>query len=127
MARRRSMYGVVPTSMLAVMAGPGLPMDRHVCLNCEHVDRSDEEEPICPKCGGTMVSTIDKRESLRMIEYFMKWSESVDVSTALETLLFLTVVEAKNRGVPAAFYMRQLVEKWQEVDVYFDRREIAEA
>ena len=74
-----------------------------------------------------MVSTIDKRESLRMIEYFMKWSESVDVSTALETLLFLTVVEAKNRGVPAAFYMRQLVEKWQEVDVYFDRREIAEA
>ena len=99
-------------------------MDSQVCVACEFEHRTDEEEPVCPKCGGTMT----RSESLRMIEEWMAWSASMDVGPAMETLLFLTVVESKNRGVPAALYLRRLVEKWAEVDAALGGgRDIAEA
>jgi len=63
-----------------------------------------------------------------MIEEWMAWSASMEVGPAMETLLFLTVVESKNRGVPAALYLRRLVEKWGQVDAALgDGKEVAEA
>jgi hypothetical protein len=103
-------------------------MDEHICTNCEYEHRTDEEEPVCPKCGGTMLSNSNRRESLKMIEEWMAWSVSMDVGAAMETLLFLTVVEAKNRNISAALYLRRLVEKWAQVDVALGAgNEVAEA
>ena len=103
-------------------------MDRYVCMACEFEHGTDEESPVCPKCGGTMVPSIDRREAFGMIERFLEWSQTVDAQTAMETLMFMTVVESKNRGVPSAYYVRRLLQKWQQCDVALgEHMEIAEA
>ena len=70
----------------------------------------------------------DREKQLQMVEEWMQWSREMGTSEAMETLLFITVVESKNRNVPAALYMRRLVEKWAEVDLALGTgTEVAEA
>jgi threonine synthase len=103
-------------------------MGRYICMACEFEYDTDEEEPVCTECGGTMINTACHKESLRMIEEWMAWSASMEIGPAMETLLFVTVLESKNRGVPAALYLRRLVEKWKHIDaVLGDGEDIAEA
>lgn len=72
---------------------------------------------------------MDSREKqLKMIEEWMTWSKEMGAEESLETLLFITVVESKNRNVTAGAYMRRLVEKWSEVDSALGfGKELAEA
>ena len=103
-------------------------MGRVVCMACEYEHETPEIDSVCPECGGTMVLPTERRESLRMIEEWMTWSIGMQAGPAMETLLFLTVVESKNRGVPAALYLRRLVEKWSEIDAALGAgNDIAEA
>ena len=73
------------------------------------------------------MAETDKKAALKMLGEFMEWSDGRDVGTVMDTLLFMTVVECKNRGVPTAYYMRRLIEKWQDLDIALGQKKVAEA
>lgn len=98
-----------------------------VCTYCEVEYSTDEEEPICYLCSGTMMRNENKEDLLEIIRHFMEWSNDLDVGTVMEALMFLTVIECKNRSIPTAYFMRRLVEKWQELDLALGQKEVGEA
>ncbi|MAG25259.1 hypothetical protein CMI47_06735 [Candidatus Pacearchaeota archaeon] len=71
---------------------------------------------------------MDREKAFDMVEAFMKWTEGNTADTVMETLLFVTVITAKNLNIPAALYLRKLGERWQEIDILLNRdSEVAEA
>lgn len=71
---------------------------------------------------------MDREKAFDMVEAFMKWTEDNTTDTVMETLLFVTVITAKNLNIPAALYLRKLGERWQEIDILLNRdSEVAEA
>ena len=60
---------------------------------------------------------MDREKAWDMVEMFMKWTDNNSPDTVMETLLFVTVITAKNLNIPAALYLRKLGERWQEIDM----------
>jgi|SaaInlV_165m_DNA_3_1040750.scaffolds.fasta_scaffold97152_1 hypothetical protein len=72
--------------------------------------------------------SMNRDKALDMVEIFIRWTETNTADTVMETLLFVTVVAAKNLNIPAALYLRRLGERWQEIDMVMMRgSEIPEA